>query len=231
MIDKVKIQTNLLDDEVYTNLNHLFDYRNFSAHTAVNSNFELIAPSKETVFAHIKNIIGSILVKPPIFIKNVFDMLTEEIRLKKDIYINDGNFLENYLVNKYYSHMSDTMLGKILKSLWSIVFRVNNDECNENRDINLKALIALFNYYTKLNMQETLRKHISEQNNYLTVSTDESCVKYLVYLLTEFPDLFGSLNTDTQKQVKKFINSNPNAKALSWYYFDTINVHYNWLNE
>ncbi len=63
-------KTQLLDLEAYTNLNHLYDHRNFSAHPALNDDYDLIAPSKETTIAHIKNTLLNILVKPPIFIKN-----------------------------------------------------------------------------------------------------------------------------------------------------------------
>lgn len=42
LVDEVYNETNLLDLESYTNLNHLYDYRNFSAHPALNENYELI---------------------------------------------------------------------------------------------------------------------------------------------------------------------------------------------
>ena len=74
--------TKLLDLEAYTNLNHLYDNRNFSAHPALNENYELIAPSKETTIANIKNVLQDILIKPPIFIKNIVDMLTEDLKEK-----------------------------------------------------------------------------------------------------------------------------------------------------
>ena len=49
-IDNVYTKTKLLGLEAYTNLNHLYDHRNFSAHPALNENYELIAPSKPSHF-------------------------------------------------------------------------------------------------------------------------------------------------------------------------------------
>ena len=74
-VDSVYRKTELLDLESYTNLNHLYDHRNFSAHPALNDRYELISPSKETTIALIKNVLEEILIKPSIFVKNVTDML------------------------------------------------------------------------------------------------------------------------------------------------------------
>ncbi len=82
LIDKVHKDTNLLHLEAYTNLNHLYDHRNFSAHPALNDDYELISPSQETTIANIKNILNGILIKPPIFIKNILTALVEDISQK-----------------------------------------------------------------------------------------------------------------------------------------------------
>ena len=96
-IDNVYNKTKLLDLEAYTNLNHLYDHRNFSAHPALNENYELIAPSKETTIANIRNVLKDILVKPPIFIKNIVNTLTEDLKGKNELYENEGKKLAQYL--------------------------------------------------------------------------------------------------------------------------------------
>ena len=99
-VDNVYKKTDLLDLEAYTNLNHLYDHRNFSAHPALNDSYELISPTKETTVAHIKNILNSILVKPPIFIKNIVTTLTEDLKDKKHLYETEFEKLKVYLNNK-----------------------------------------------------------------------------------------------------------------------------------
>lgn len=89
LIDKVRDKTNLLDLEAYTHLNHLYDYRNFSAHPALNDDYELLSPSSEIVIACIKNTLIDILIKPPIFLKEVFTLLRDDLDDKIDLYKNN----------------------------------------------------------------------------------------------------------------------------------------------
>ena len=83
LVDKIHKETQILDLEAYTHLNHLYDYRNFSAHPALNENYELISPSREITIALIKNILNDILIKPPMFNKGITDMLLEDLSEKK----------------------------------------------------------------------------------------------------------------------------------------------------
>ena len=108
-IENIYRKTDLLDLEAYTNISHLYDHRNFSAHPVLNDNYELISPSKETTIAHIKNILENILVKPPIFIKKVTDMLLEDLSEKKSIYKGEPEKLREYLCRKYFDRMSVNM--------------------------------------------------------------------------------------------------------------------------
>ena len=97
LLESIYKRTELLNLEAYTNLNHLYDHRNFSAHPALNENYELIMPSKETTIAHIKNILNSILIKPPIFIKNITNALTEDLKDKGEMYRGQYNDMYVYL--------------------------------------------------------------------------------------------------------------------------------------
>lgn len=86
LLEKVRDKTNLIDSKVFSDLSHLYDDRCFSAHPAVNEDFELYTPNQETVIAHIKNILNGVLIKPPIFIKSVINMLTDDLKDKSAIY-------------------------------------------------------------------------------------------------------------------------------------------------
>lgn len=80
-----------------------------------------------------------------------------------------------------------------------------------------------------IDKKEALYDLIEKENRRLGVSTESQCIRLLVYLLTRYPELYSRIHCDTQKQVDNFINANPKAKALSWYCFDTIDDHYDWL--
>lgn len=69
LLEKVRDKTKLIDLKTFSDLQHLFDDRNFSAHPATNEDFELYSPSQETVIAYIRIVLIEILIKPP---KNEF---------------------------------------------------------------------------------------------------------------------------------------------------------------
>ena len=101
LIDKISAGTKILEPEDIVNINHLFDNRNFSAHPALNENFELISPSKETTAANIKNAL-KIFVRPPYFVTKVTEYLLDDLSKYEEVYRNDYEGLKSFLEKKYY---------------------------------------------------------------------------------------------------------------------------------
>ncbi len=225
LIDNVYKKTKLLDLEAYTNLNHLYDHRNFSAHPALNENYELVAPSKETTIANIKNILKDILIKPPIFIKNIVNTLTEDLKGKNDLYENEDRKLAVYLNNKYFSKMSNSMKLVTLKAFWKFCFCLpENEDCQNNLAINRKALEILI-----LGVQQETINYIKDNNHLFSVANDESCQMNLVILLSKFPVLYNELDSDTQLQVDAIIEKDTRAKSIAWFKYKTVNDHLSYL--
>lgn len=54
LIKKIHTQTELLSDESFMLIGHIYDLRNFSAHPAINDDYELISPTAEMVVAYIR---------------------------------------------------------------------------------------------------------------------------------------------------------------------------------
>lgn len=221
LIDNVYNRTELLDLEALTNLNHLFDHRNFSAHPALNENYELIAPSKETTIANIKNILNNILVKPPIFIKNIVNTLTEDLKGKNTLYKNEYDKLTIYLNNKYFSKMSKSMKLVTFKAFWKFCFCLPNDEdCINNFAINRKALEVLI-----AGFQKDAIEYVKENQNMFSIANNENCQMNLIFLLSKHPALYDKLNSDTQLQVDALIDKVAHAKALAWFKYKTVTEH------
>lgn len=221
LVDNVYKKTELLDLEAYTNLNHLYDHRNFSAHPALNENYELVAPSKETTIANIKNILKDILIKPPIFIKNIVNTLTEDLKGKNDLYENEDRKLAVYLNNKYFSKMSKSMKLVTLKAFWKFCFCLPEDEdCQSNLAINRKVLEILI-----VDFQQDAIEYIKENNHLFFVANDENCQMNLVILLSKFPMLYSELNSDTQLQVDALIDKDTQAKSIAWFKYRTASAH------
>lgn len=221
LIESVYKKTKLLDLEAYTNLNHLYDHRNFSAHPALNEDYELIAPSKETTVANIKNVLKDILTKPPIFIKNIIGTLTEDLKGKGNLYENEDAKLALYLNNKYFSKMTESMKFAALKAFWKFCFCLPEDEdCKNNFKINRKVLVILFKDFHR----EAIC-YIKENKDSFVVANDIHCKFNLLVFLSEIPLVYDELNVDTQLQVDEMVENDTNAKAIAWFKFKCINEH------
>lgn len=227
LLEKIRDKTNLIDSKVYSDLSFLYADRCFSAHPAVNEDFELYTPNQETVIAHIKNALQGVLIKPPIFIKNVIDMLTNELKEKKDIYLNNKEELDVYLKNKYYSHMNDSMKIKVFRTLWRFCFRnTDNEDCKNNRKINRLALHILAN--TCLGIITTEIKNKPED---FTVAIDNDCLGQLTVFLSSNSSIYSLLSQDVKLSLEKFIDDNGHAKWGAWFRFTTLKKHIDYLKK
>ncbi len=225
LIDNVYKKTKLLDLEAYTNLNHLFDHRNFSAHPALNEDYELIAPSKETTIAHIRNILHDILIKPPIFIKNITHTLTEDLKEKKELYREEYEKLSIYLNNKYFSKMPISMKKATFKAFWKFCFCLPDDEdCISNLGINRSALSVLME-----SAEHELAEYIKTESHLFSVAVDDSCSFNLTIFLSEFPYLYSCLSQDVKLAIDAVIQKDSRAKAICWFKYDTDEEHLTYL--
>ncbi len=221
LLDKVRDKTKLIDLKTYSDISHLYDDRNFSAHPATNENFELYSPSQEVVIAHIKNMLNEILIKPPIFIKNIVDMLTDDLKEKKDIYIDEVEQLSRYLNNKYFDRMPITMKIKTAKVLWRFCFKNTEDEnCKANRVINRKALAVLIRPIVS-EMQEEIKNN----KEVYTVARLNECEFQLAALISVLPTLYDYLDESVKLQLDKFIENDGNIQWGAWFKFDSLENH------
>lgn len=220
-LDQVYKQTSLLDLEAYTHLNHLYDDRNFSAHPAINDSYQLISPSQETTIAHIKNILNDILIKPPIFIKDVIDMLTDDMAEKREVYTDEAEQLQIYLNNKYYSKMSSNMKIKVYRALWKLCFMLSDDsECKKNRTINRKALSVLTE-----KIETDIISVITQDSNKFNVATDDNCIWQLIFYLSLYPALYKVLNQDVIVHIDDMLRRTDELKTICWFKSHNMKEH------
>ena len=227
LVDQIYQETKLLDDSSHINLNNLYSYRNLSAHPAMNENFDLISPSQEMTIALIKNTYNDILVKPPIFISNVVDLMTEDLAEKAAIYKDSPNDLHQYLTSRYFSRMPDSMKKQVVKAFWKFCFcRPEDDDCKKNLHINRMALECLFDDFETEAIVE-----ISSNTNQFNVASDETCIINLIVLLSHHPKLFSALNDDVKMHINKFLSENLAGRLLAWFKFPSLKEHMEYLVE
>lgn len=224
-VEKIYNETELLDLESYTHLNHLYDDRNFSAHPALDREFELISPNKETTLSHIKNALIDILTKPPLFLKNVVDTLTEDLDNKREIFKGNNNDLKVYLENRYFSKMQNPMRIKVFKALWKFVFSLPNDEkCERNRKINRQVLEHLVK-----DSNEDFFKPLKNGDIILDADSDIKCVTQLVAFLANCPQIYKYLSDTTILQLKPVYEQKLWSNCICWYKFESFKKHLDFL--
>ena len=211
-VDNIYRKTKLLDLEAYTNLNHLYDHRNFSAHPALNDKYELISPSKETTIALIKNVLEEILIKPPIFIKNITDMMLKDLSEKKFLYQDEPEKFREYLKRKYFDRMPTSMKKSTFRSFWKLCFCLPDDEdCQRNIDINRNAMEVLFSE------TDGILEFMKSDSMFLTTSPNDNCVMQLCMFLSQYPTIYSVLSQDTKLQITTLTSKNSKANIISWF--------------
>lgn len=212
LVEQIYKETNLLDLATYKNLIHLRDHRNLSAHPALNENYELFEPSKEITVCHIKNMLEGVLIKPPIFITNVFNMLVNDLAEKKDIYEKDKDKFHDYVSRKYFSRMTNDMKKKIFRSLWKLCFTLpNDDKCTVNIKLNMWTMDFLYDEIPDI------CNYIKSDTMFARLSTDDTCCLRLSVFLAKNPKAYLFLSDETKSVINSFVEKNAASKQISWF--------------
>lgn len=194
-----------------SDLSHLYDDRCFSAHPAMNHDYELLDINKETALAHIKNILNELLIEPPMFNKNVIDKLTTDLEERKDIFDNSFESLNNYVCATYYSRLTNSALLVLFKSLWFFCFNKKDDEkCKANADLNRKALVCLCRY------NPYIFKEAKEKDFHFDIANESWCLESLCCFLAEI-NAFDYLNNSSKDLVKRIVKNNSDCCLISWF--------------
>lgn len=219
LVDNIHDKTKLLDLQAYTELNHLYDHRNFSAHPALNENYELLVPSRDTTIAHITNILNNILVKPPVFAKNIVDFLSEDIAAKKDIYMGETKQFKEYIKMKFITKMPDAMKVNVFKAFWKFCFCMpDSEKCMENIKVNRFVLELIMDEYPGI------LEYIDRDEAYKSISKEKNCCLHFCIFLSKYPFLYDHISDE----IKLCINPDEDdhdMRAISWYYSSNKTEH------
>ena len=169
----------------------LHKYRHLSAHPVIKDNLELFHPNKETVRAHIRNILEAVLTKPPMASSKIFELLIVEIAAKKDLF-PDIESLQKYLEASYLKNLPDKVNEVIFKNMWKFVFKIKNDDTDKNRKINFKILAIIFS-----KNQNNLLDFIKNERHYFSsnICVDEEVdLNFFVSFCNKYPKIFYVLD-------------------------------------
>ena len=229
LIKKIHTQTELLSDESFMLIEHIYDLRNFSAHPAINDDYELISPTAEMVVAYIRKALVDILIKPSVFADNIVNRMSDDIAAKKDLYSSDKKGFHAYLQRVYFSRMSEKMVGKVFKAFWKFTFiKTDGDQFVVNRVINRNVLENMANNY-----EPFLIQCIKNEQNYYSIAAEDSCLKNAEILFAHYPLLYKALGDTTKYEISHAKDSD-DFGVIKWFVLGDLEKHlseYNFEND
>lgn len=221
LVDDVYEKTNLVDGSEYENLRYLQKQRHLCAHPVLNQDRELHTPNKETVRSLLRNTLEGVLVKPPFYTQRIFDELMADISENSEA-LNTIKKVKQYVESRYLSRLTPATEQQIFRSLWKIVFKLENDECEQNRKINLQVLEVI----SQRNTPELKAILSGDRDYYSNIASTGWPIAYLVYYLSKNHDLYEILTDDAKLKIQHCIATNDVGKSLGWFIKENLEQHF-----
>ncbi len=221
LVEEPYAKTNLLNSSEYENLRYLQKKRHLSAHPILNSNRELHTPNKETVRALIRNTLEDLLVKPPFYTQKIIKELLDDISESASA-LNTREKVKRYVESRYLSRLKPEVELSIYRSLWKLVFKLENEDCEKNRKINLQTLEVIGNR----KRESILDKITGEKDYYSNISSKKQNLDFLVFYLSKNPNIYDLLNEDAKLKVQHHVENTNIGRICGWFLKDNLNDYY-----
>lgn len=220
LVEEVNSRTHLLESSDYEHLQALKKLRHLSAHPTLSSANLLFSPNKETVRALIRNSLEGVLLKPPIFSRKIVSEFIKDLASKAEL-LPDAESLKKYLEAKYFKNLHSSVEIELVRSLWKLSFRLNNDDTNEHRNINLRALLLLYSKNPTY-----IREHIQKNAvEFSEISSEKAPIEALIEFLVIAPELSNVLTDGAKVLVKNYIQKNANLFAKASFLSTDFSQH------
>lgn len=220
IIDKVKNRTNLLDNVDYAHILALRNDRHLCAHPFLNKEYILYTPNKETVAAHIRNMLESLFLKPAVLSKKILKTLLEDISEKSDILLDDES-TEKYIKAKYLQNTNPNVEVSLFRDLWKFVFYLNDKPSEENRLINFRVMYFLY----KRNMALCMDKIQQEQEYFSNILNREYNLNFFIRFIAENEFLYEYFRQDLHLIVSKHVEKDISARTVAWFLNESFLKH------
>ena len=220
LIDDAHDKTHLLDTSEYENLRYLQKQRHLSAHPVLNKERELHSPNKETVRSLLRNTLDDLLTKPPFYTQHIFNELLTDISESREI-LNSRSKVKKYVESRYLNRTTKPVENNIFRSLWKIVFKTENDNCNKNRLINLQVLEVIAQK-NKVDLPSNIQGDIDFYSN---IANSGEPLHYLAYFLSKNDSIYPLLNEAARIKIVHCIETDPIGKTVGWFIKDNLKQH------
>jgi len=222
LINLIEDRTTMFATYEISHIQSLQKQRHLSAHPIIKEDLDLYQPNKETTRALIRNILESVLTKPSMASNKIFNNLIEDLKEKRELFPNIED-LENYILSKYYKHISNKVKQYIFKQLWRFIFKLDNEDINRNRIINFKALVILYK-----NNIEIIRQIMRDEQEYFASNINldnDMAIKYFVSLCSKYPKIYEMIENYHKPPIVEKIKLDKTLWSKSFFIYVDISEY------
>lgn len=197
------------DEQLLESLKKL---RHLCAHPVIDTDLELFNPTRDMARAHIRGSLEMILTKPPVLSAKITNQLLGDLSTHRHAFPTDKD-LEQFLQARYLKNLPDREVQTIFRRLWKLVFKSEDTNCSENREINYKTLKLLFTRNNTF-LQDRIKQ---EPSFYSKISGETQIIKNLISFLSEHPRVYPLLEPDAQVIIKAACDQNADLLCRAWF--------------
>ncbi|WP_421799826.1 hypothetical protein [Haliscomenobacter sp.] len=222
LIKKISERTTFFEISTHENVLLLQKHRHLSAHPVMDKNYELYTPNKETTRAHLRNMLEDILTKPPLVSNDVFNELINDISEKREYFPPQYNNIEfeRYILGKYLNNAPKSTIYHVFKSIWKLTFRLIDEKCSQNRDINYNALFVMFKKYK----EELLGLILKDKPYFSKIEKGPPC-QFLISFISIYPEIFPLLEEHAKIIIRQEASIRADYKVRAWYLEENLKQH------
>lgn len=224
VVDKVFNNTNLIDSAEYENIRYLQKQRHLCAHPVLRGNLELHKPNKETVRALIRNILESVLIKPPFYTQKVISEILEDLDESKEA-LNTKEKVKRYIESRYLNRMTEDVEFALYRTLWKFTFKLSDDKCSENRLLNLNV-IRVISMRHKAKLGEVIA---ADRDYYSNIAGTGQPLDYLVHYLSMNEAFYDLLTEDAKLKIQHASNNTDVGRTCGWFTRGDLTAHFDYL--
>ncbi|MEN4173520.1 hypothetical protein P8990_12910 [Serratia marcescens] len=223
-----------IDSAGISNIRYLQQKRHLCAHPVLSENSNLYTPSKDTVKSLLTNALDDFLLKEEYYNKDVLNLILETMKERSEYYEKISNVKS--LILRFSKKMTERAMYQVFKSLWSISFKVENKDCDDNRRSNSFACVFLFDEIKK--KEAVVNKVWDEIESFEDVSHKQQVMSFLFLFFCEQPMFYKRVSNEFKDLIGHYYNkeiddNDPypyNLKIASTFLFDNPADYLEYLN-
>lgn len=165
--------------------------RHLCAHPVISDNAELHRPSKAAVYSHIITAMDEILTRPALLNKEILTTVLHDIAGKKDL-LKDQKQFRQYVETKFLKDFNSAIYEKFFVDLWKFVFKLNNKDAEDNRQINFQLLKI-----TAENNRSELNDIVNRNSEKLSANFDfknPMVISCIIDFFNGYPEIYKDFN-------------------------------------